>query len=130
MGLPGDGAAPRRPGGGTPGAAAFGAASGCGDRPGVVPGLVLAGGPVSACIPVGAEHNAVGLGLVEMGGPPSVVLGVPAAPGAVLGAPGVPGVTPDRLEGGAAPSPTSGSAGAFCVWTGTPAGPTIASSCP
>src|SRR5437016_6884868 len=124
MGLPGAGAAPRRPGGGTPGATAFGAVSGSGDSPGVVPGL-LAGGAVSAWRPVGAEHNAVGLGLAESGAAPSAEL-------AALGVPGMPGVVGgrgDRLEGGAAPSPTSGSAGAFDVGAGTPAGRTSASSC-
>jgi hypothetical protein len=152
----GDGARPRRPGGGTPGAAAFGAASGVGDKPGV------ACGEVSAWMPFGAEQDALESGLgatgmvpseelaapgvpgvpdVEFGAPgvPGVLdsefgaAGVPGVAGTVLGAlgmAGVPGVVGDRLEGGAAPSPTSGSNGAPGVWAGIPAGRTIASSCP
>src|SRR5207253_790008 len=136
----GDGARPRRPGGGRPGLTAPGVVSG-------IPGAVCAA--VSAWRPVGAEHNAVGLGLAATGAVPSADLsgqgaaaalgsgfvapGVAAVPGAALGALGMaemPGVVGDRLEGGAAPSPTSGSIGAPGVGGGIPAGRTIASSCP
>ena len=118
------------------------------------------GCPVSACMPVGAEQDALAAGFgaagavpseelsalgvpgvpsAELGafgvaGVPGVALGVSGAAGAglgVLGSAGVPGiVTGARLEGGAAPSPTSGSMNAPGVGAGTPAGPTIASSCP
>ena len=143
----GDGAKPRRPGGGTPGMISG------------TPGAPV-GGPVSAWSPLGAAQDAFRSGFGIAGAVPSAeldALGVPgaalgafgapgdaAAPGSaapgvpgvpvgelgVLGIGGVPGVGDDRLEGGAAPSPTSGSMNAPGVGGGTPAGPTSASSCP
>ena len=105
-------------------------------------------------MPLGAEQDALGLGLAATGMAPSAELAVPAVPGTVLGAlgvtaapgselavPGAPGTVlgalvtglpgvGDRLEGGAAPSPTSGSVGIPGVGAGIPAGRTKASSCP
>src|SRR5260370_42557494 len=113
----GDGAMPRRPGGGTPGVTAPGAVSGVGDMPGVA--------PVSAWMPLGAEQDAVGLGLGAIGAVPSAELAASGVPGTELGALGMaggPGDVGARLGGGAGPRPTSGSQGAPAASAGDPAG--------
>src|SRR5437870_7463825 len=144
----GDGARPRRPGGGAPGVTAPGAVSG-------MPGIAC--GVVSAWMPLGAEQDAVAAGLGATGMAPSAelaalgvpavpgtgfgALGITAAPGSELAVPGAPGTVlgalvtglpgvGDRLEGGAAPSPTSGSVGIPGAGAGIPAGLTNASRCP
>ena len=70
------------------------------------------------------------LGVAAVLGSELAAPGVPGAGLGSLGMAGVPGVVDERLEGGAAPRPTSGSVGIPGVGAGTPAGRTSASSCP
>src|SRR5438132_11656104 len=95
----GDGARPRRPGGGAPGVTAPGAVSG-------IPGIAC--GAVSAWMPLGAEQDAVAAGLGATGMAPSAELAVPAVPGTVLGALGVTAAPGSELAVPGAPGTVLG----------------------